>query len=113
MKSLYALALVPLLAATGCVSATKVPAGYAGRILTQVPAEQMAACIGQATSVAPTQTDAGLVIDVSSSQPGRQYQISRDKVQTVVTIVGSYAPGATATDQAAIACAKPPVKAVP
>ena len=113
MKSLYALALVPLLAATGCVSTTKVPAGYAGRILTQVPAEQMAVCLGQAASVTPTQTEGGLVVDVSSTQPGRQYQISRDEVQTVVTIIGSYAPGASATDQAAITCAKPPVKAVP
>ncbi|MES3057695.1 hypothetical protein O6V14_18840 [Sphingomonas faeni] len=113
MKIFYVFALVPLLAATGCASAPKVPAGYAGRILTQVPAEQMAACLGQAASVAPSQTGTGLVVDVPSAQPERRYDISRDKVQTVVTIIGPYAAGTSATDQAAIACARPPVKAVP
>lgn len=113
MKRFYVFAFVPFMAATGCVSATKVPAGYAGRILTQITLEQMAACIGQATSVAPSQTRDGLVVNASSAQPARRYEITRDKVQTVVTITGPMALGSSASDHAATACAKPPVKVLP
>lgn len=113
MRSLYVSALISLTTLTGCVSAPKAPVDYAGRIFTQVTAEQMATCIGQATSVVPLQTRDSLVVNVSSAQPARVYAITRDKVQTVVTITGPFAPGASAADQAAIACAMPPIKATP
>lgn len=113
MRSLYVSALIPLTTVTGCATAPKAPADYVGRILTQVTVEQMATCIGQAASVSPLQTRDSLVVNASSAQPARIYEITRDKVQTVVTVTGPFASGASTADQAAIACALPPTNTAP
>lgn len=113
MKSLHILALILFGSLAGCASTPKLPADYAGRIFTQVQPEQMASCIAQAASVTPSRLGADWLVDAVAAHPPRQYEITRDKVQTVVIISGRSSVGINETDQAVVNCAKGSVRSAP
>lgn len=76
-----------------------------GNIRTQADATEVAACIGRAVAVVPVPAKDGLVVDAPSVQPPRRYTVARNKVETVITMQGEYAPGVSVSDAAAIKCA--------
>ena len=81
------------------------PPDYRGTIQTQASVESMAACISQATGVAPSQTDTGVVIDASATPMARRYVVAENDEGTNVLIVGAAAARHATTTDAATRCA--------
>lgn len=105
MKIFSFFKLVPLALLSACAHGPKLPPDYMGAIRTQTSVTDMATCIGQAVSAAPTSTTNGLVVNVPNAQPPRRYTVARNEVETVVTIEGGYGGEPVVSDVAAVKCA--------
>jgi hypothetical protein len=105
MKIITITALSTTALLSACASGPDVPIDYMGSIRTQVTAPEMAACIGQATAVAPVTEADGLIVNAPSQTLPRRYTISRTKSETVVMMQGEYSRRLVASDAAALKCA--------
>jgi hypothetical protein len=85
MKIIAFLPTLPLLIAGGCVSSES--KGRGATVLTQVPPGELAACIGRMVGSTPAALGSeGIVIPGGSQKPTRTYRVTKDKIQTIVSI---------------------------
>lgn len=105
MKILLILSLLSTATLSACATDPSLPVDYMGNIRTQADATEIAACIGRAVAVVPVPAKDGLVVDAPNVQPPRRYTVARNKVETVITLQGKYAPGVAVSDAAAVKCA--------
>jgi hypothetical protein len=107
MRILNFILLLSLAVLTACSTGPRLPVDYMGKIKTQAPVPDMAACIGRFVAVTPVPSEGGLVVDAPNAQPPRRYTVTQAKTETVVMIQGNYTSDLAASDSAAVKCAMP------